>query len=330
MKKDYVEKVFLVADVFETRKRLETEYQEVCAKRGKWNEKDKYYVKSPVEEAESTTKHPESKWTYQKGSWDEMNECLVEQPDEDDEVESLIWVTPLQTLKPDQHMQGVPNVQPPTLGDMPVHPNSEEDKIDAMKGLSDMKQDDSEESDDGGKNDPNLGEQKIGESSNVNVPKAVETFILKKIDIDPTVVKSLIEERKIEAEKYKKFLLSRNVTSITNIDLYDYNQLRVMYKNEKEKMDKEQTDMHKRINMEELNRRHNGMCGYLLEKGLRPEVVDRMSRKEVITEFDYKKKLEEKRKDRKEINRKIDEEMERRRRQNQNVYFFFCNVLLDL
>ena len=295
MKKDYVEKVFLVADIFKKRKRMEDEYKELCAKRGKWIEKNKYYVKTPEDETVKT----EPQYTYELGSWDEIKECLIEEPI-DNEVESPFMATPLQAVRPDDHSQNVPNVQPPASEDRPEHPDSEEDKIDAMKGLSDM---DEEESVDSG-----VGGQRIGESSNLKASKDDGTFVLQNIDINPEMIKKLMEEKKIEAEKYRKYLLSRNLISTESLYLYDYDKLKTMYLNEKEKMKRRS----KEINIEELRKRYDGLCGYLLDSGMNPEIVERLSRKEVLIQADNLKKKEETRKERKKISRRIDEEMEER------------------
>ena len=69
----------------------------------------------------------------------------------------------------------------------------------------------------------------------------------------------------------------------------------------------------KGINIEELRKRYDGLCGYLLDCGMKPEIVERLNRKEVLIQADNLKKKEETRKERKKISKKIDEDLERRR-----------------
>ena len=119
-----------------------------------------------------------------------------------------------------------------------------------------------------------------------------------------------MEEKKIEEEKYRKYLLSRNLISTESLYLYDYDKLKKMYLNEKEKIKRRS----KEINIDELRKRYDGLCGYLLDGGLSPELVERLNRQEVLIQADNLKRKEETRKERKKISREIDEDMEERER----------------
>ena len=47
------------------------------------------------------------------------------------------------------------------------------------------------------------------------------------------------------------------------------------------------------LELEELKKRFNGMCGYLIEKGMKPEMVKSLSRKSFVEQYTRKKKKEE-------------------------------------
>ena len=79
---------------------------------------------------------------------------------------------------------------------------------------------------------------------------------------------------------------------------------------EKEKMKRRS----KIINIEELRKRHDGLCGYLLDSGMKHEIVERLSRKEAFIQADSLKRKEVTRKERKKISKEIDEEMDERER----------------
>ena len=45
--------------------------------------------------------------------------------------------------------------------------------------------------------------------------------------------------------------------------------------------------------MEELKKKYNGMCGYFIEKGMKPEVVKNLSRESVVKLNARKQKKDE-------------------------------------